>query len=132
MYQYGEPYDEQNITLTTQSMQSMGNYLVPIDPAPVIEFYDTNITDPSISVSYITSERNVTIDVNETTSSDFFEYAVRALDPFDMNRSIFTWETDVNASFLLGATTQTDIEFLVDGNFTPYLDLNESRSDFYL
>jgi hypothetical protein len=130
-YQYGEPYAEQNITLSAQSMEEMGRYLVPLDLAPEIKFYsppgEGNFTQNS------DFERNVTIDINDTNLIiDSFAYAVQAVDPYDKNRTLpagVMWITDVNASFELGNPVN-NVEFLVDGNFTPYMDFNQSRSDF--
>lgn len=125
LYDDGEPYAEQNITLTSQAIDSMGNYLVPVDPPPTIKFFAIPIESSYAVNSADFLERNVTIDVNDTNSLNSFAFAVVAEDPFFPG----TTYTDVNVSFSLGETVN-NVEFLVEGNFTQFLDLNESRADF--
>ena len=114
--------------------EAIGKYLMPIDPPPEIRFFappgEGNFSQNS------DFERNVTIDVNDTNLIiNSFAYAVEAVDPYDKNRSLaqsapIPWYSDVNASYELGNPTTNSIEFLVDGNFTPYMDFNQSRLDF--
>ena len=134
-YQYGEPYAEDNATITAQKLEVYGKYLVHEKPAPILNFFDIPSEADFAVNSQNLLERNVTIDVNETNSLNSFAYAVQAVDPTDLNISNtnnnpVTYLTDVNLTFALGDTFNNNIEFLVDGNFTDYLDMNESRVDY--
>ena len=125
-YDHGEPYAESNLTLTSLDLEEMGKYLVPTDPPPEIQFFNVPGENGYAVNSPNFMERNVTIDVNETNSISSFAYAVEASDPYDST----TTYRDVNASFILENGLNKPVEFLVDGNFTQYMDLDPSRADF--
>ena len=117
-YEYGEPYDEQNVTSLTASRYGLN--LVPLDPSPVLVFKDISSSDPNIQydINITQNECNVTIDVNSSSQTSTIDWLVEASDPYDSN-----WSVDDNLD-ANGLTVNSGIRIVVEGNFSSYLDNN--------